>query len=309
MCLFSVGNAELELTLGAKEKRYFWEGDVTRLRDVIELKVILSNVSTWATSVFRNWISSQVAQWRSRFPLITEEEDDEEEQMQLLVTKFAHLRVSRTNSFKTRNASGVTETTMRETSQPCPPHTAGRIPDITEVAPRETGYGQSPSNTSNGEETKRPEVVMSPLTILTMSPAILPTRSDATRPDPPGSLLAPLESRPRAASVGANLQRVPNSVSFRSSIESSCEPRHSTYEDVPSISVLEAERPRPFNAKAFLGTNFQFGDPREQYRKSGESGDVLVMKRDVRVFSTHDLEREKFSFSAPSPCTKLSPSK
>jgi len=274
---------------------------MTRLRDVMELKVILSNVSTWATFVFRNCISNQVAQWRCRFPSITEEEDGEEEQMQSLVTKFARLRVSRTNSFKTRHAFDVTETTMREISQPHPPHAAGQISDIMEVTRWETAYGQAPPKASDGDEIKHPEVVISQPINPTMSPIISPTRSDATRPNPPRLLLAPLESRPRAASVGAHPQRGANSVFFQSSLESSCEPRPSTHKDAPTISVSKAERPRSFHSEEFLGAKFQFGNPREQYRKSGESGNVLATKRHIRVFSAHDLDDEKFSFSTSSP--------
>jgi hypothetical protein len=271
-----------------------------RLRDVIELKVILSNVSTWATSVFRNWISNQATKWRCRFPS-TPEEDSEEEQMQFLVTEFAHLCLSRTNSFKTRNAPGSTETMMPETSQPYPPHTTGRISDITEATPRETADREVLPKASNREEIKSPEVVMSQPIMPTMSPAISPTRSDATRPDPPSLLLAPPESRPRAVSVGANIQRGANPVSFPSSIESSCEPRPSTHKDAPSISVSEAERPRSFHSEKFLGAKFQFCNPRGQYRKMGESRDVLAVKRHVRAFSAHDFDGEKFSFQLHYP--------
>ena len=269
---------------------------MTLLRDVIELKVILSRTATWSTSVFRNWISNQVAQWRCRFPSISDGEDDEEDQIESLMTKIAKLRISRTNSFKANNTSSVAETMMRETPQSYhsyPPHAAGQISAIMEATSQEATCMRATKPGHREEIKSLEEGVGKPIT-LTISPTISLTRNEATESHP-HRLQAPREPRPRAASIGANPQRSSNPVSFR---PSPCEPRLSTHEDTHSISGSEAERPRSFHAEDFSGAKFLFGNSSERYRNDGV---LHLVKKHIRVFSAHDLDGEEFSFSTPSP--------
>ncbi|KAF9773101.1 hypothetical protein IL306_009144 [Fusarium sp. DS 682] len=50
--------------------RAIWKGDITQLKDVLKLKMLLDNAHTWATRVFKPLISSYIQQWNgsSSFP-------------------------------------------------------------------------------------------------------------------------------------------------------------------------------------------------------------------------------------------------
>ncbi|KAK3390636.1 hypothetical protein B0H63DRAFT_121135 [Podospora didyma] len=81
-----------------------WNGDMTRLRDIVELTVIFKKIAAWSTTTFRNWISTRVAGWASRFPQLSAEGEDDE-QLEALEVQIGKLRISRTNSFGVNKSS------------------------------------------------------------------------------------------------------------------------------------------------------------------------------------------------------------
>lgn len=81
-----------------------WSGDMTKLRDVLELTVIFDNIATWAATTFRSWISKRVSQWMSLFPSDLAEGEDED-QIDDLEVRIGNLRISRTSSFKVNGSN------------------------------------------------------------------------------------------------------------------------------------------------------------------------------------------------------------
>ncbi len=91
---------------GAKQRAgtCIWSGDITRLRDVLELTVIFDKIATWAVTMFHSWISSRVLQWMALFPKIPADEEDDG-QLEDLSIRVGKLRISRTNSFRVNGSS------------------------------------------------------------------------------------------------------------------------------------------------------------------------------------------------------------
>jgi len=81
-----------------------WSGDVTRLRDCLELTVIFDKIAAGAATTFRSWVSKKVAQWMSLFPPDLAE-GEEDEQVHDLGVRIGNLRISRTDSFKVNGSS------------------------------------------------------------------------------------------------------------------------------------------------------------------------------------------------------------
>jgi len=74
---------------------------MTRLRDVLELTVILDKIAAVAATTFRGWVSKRVAEWMSLFPPDPAAEGTEEdEQIEHIGRRIGNLRISRTDSFK-----------------------------------------------------------------------------------------------------------------------------------------------------------------------------------------------------------------
>lgn len=133
---------------------------MTRLRDVVELKVIFNNISTWAASAFRNWVSDRVVEWRSRFPS-TSSDEDEDEDIVSITTRVGKLKISRTNSLGIGNQLSVARTTTRETSQPHPLDVSQKAISIPEAKSQEvarspiTGDSDLTLNGNQEESNKR----------------------------------------------------------------------------------------------------------------------------------------------------------
>lgn len=91
-----------------------WRGDMTCLKDVTELTVILNNVATWATTTLRTALSEFVSAWMDRLPPEEPDQDDasddDDEQgpkeesdvkhcdVEVITAQMGKLRIARTNS-------------------------------------------------------------------------------------------------------------------------------------------------------------------------------------------------------------------
>jgi hypothetical protein len=120
---------------------------MTRLRDVVELKAIFGNISTWATSEFRDRISAYVVQWRNRFPS-TSLDEDEDEEIESLTTRIGKLKISRTNSLRFSNQSSSTKATTCETSHPHLPNASSQINYMPEAKSQQRAFGPDISDSA-----------------------------------------------------------------------------------------------------------------------------------------------------------------
>lgn len=60
------------------------------------------------------------------------------------------------------------------------------------------------------------------------------------------------------------------------------------------VGKTRADRPRSFDATAFMGVAFPFNASSTQTK---DDSSLTTPKKNIRIFSAHDLDGEKFTFS------------
>lgn len=251
---------------------------MTRLRDLVELKAIFGNISTWATSEFRNGVSDYVARWKDRFPLaLSDDEEDEEEEIKFLITKVGNLKISRTNSLRFGNPPSVAETAAHEGHQPHTGDASNKTndPDIMIIVESTEGPPEPDTlSTPASPSSTRKEIMISP----------------------PSRLHTPRPSRPRGNSTGTNISRDSNpAFSFQLSSEARGNTGMSTHGDMLQVRKPRSQRPRSFDASEFEGAKFAFDISSTRSESHGRLG---ARRNHVRIFSGHDLDAEEFTFKA-----------
>jgi len=288
-----------------------WKGDMTAQQDAARLKAIMGNVSTWARSQFRNRISDYIAAWKRRFPL-SDEDEDESGDIELITTKFSSLKLSRTDSMR---SDRLLEAKPRQEILNLLPSSADELRSVQDQRAGDISGGTNDSarpsvitpSLGNSPKDANEVIVFKDEDVVTTDSNVQITRDQAEsvytspahdiRPERhqigQDHLILPPIPRPRGNSTGSNILRDSNPASFRLSPEP---PNPMTPKQGGTLMVgkTRADRPRSFDATAFMGVAFPFNASSTQTK---DDSSLTTPKKNIRIFSAHDLDGEKFTFS------------